>query len=312
MTRVTGVSWRLLALLILGGLLEMSGIATAKEVTVDCGKGQSIGAALAKLPAQGPHTIRVIGECHELVLIERRDDLTITGMDGASIRDPNEGAFVVRISESSRIQLQSLGIFGGLTGVSCDTFSSCRLLDLEVADATNFGISFSRSQGSIEGTTVLRNNGSGVTLWSQSTVLMYGSPSPLSIRDNAGNGVFLQDNSVLLLSGADVTGNGGNGIFADLGSEFRVDNVTVAGSGSYGVWMRSAIGRFRGVTVSGNTNDGVRVGQLSLAFFAGGTNAVFGNDSGTDINCASTTAATAGAIQASTAVGGVTNCTDEE
>lgn len=320
MTRMAGVSWRMSALLCLIVVFLMSAAAAAEEVIVDCGKKkQSISAALAGLPKQGPHTIRVRGECHELVVIDRRDDLTIVGMDGASIFDPtpeenpeNERDLVVLITESSRIQLENLGIYGGSNGVVCMMFSSCRLVDLEVAGATGEGISISRSRGSVEGNTVLRDNGAGMYLYSQSTVLMYNDPGRVTIRDNAWEGLHLQDNSVLLLGGADVIDNGADGISADLGAEFRLQGVTVTGNGINGVSMRSASGRFSGVTITGNGGDGVRVGQLSFAWFAGGANSVTGNDSGTDIHCASATSATVRAIQASTNVGGYTNCSDAE
>ena len=312
MKTMAGVSWRISVLLILVVLFLMSASAFAKDVAVDCGKkNKSISAELAKLPAQGPHTIWVSGECHEAVVIERRDDLTLVGMDGASIHDPtpeNPGDNnVVLISESSRIQLENLKIYGGSSGVVCVTFSSCHFIDLEVAGAAFDGISFSRSRGWVEGSIVVRDNEAGMTLWSQSTVLMNNGSDRVSIRNNAGWGLRLQDNSVLLLVGADVTDNGGDGISADLGAEFRLLDVTVTDSGNNGVWMRSATGRFDAVTITGNTGDGVRVGQLSFANFRGSANSATGN-SGTDIHCASATAATVQAIQAS--AGGTTNCTD--
>ena len=315
MKTVAGVSWRMSALLILAVLFLMSASSVAEDVTVDCGKkNKSISAELAKLPALGPHTIWVSGECHEAVVIDRRDDLTIVGMDGASIHDPTpenpNDNNVVLISESSRIQLENLKIYGGIDGVVCGMFSSCRLLNLEVANATEEGIAFSRSRGSIEGSTIIRNNGHGVILWSQSTVLVVGDPSRVSIRDNENWGLRLLDNSVLLLHTTDVTDNGGDGISADLGAEFRLQDVTVTGNVGGGVWLRSATGQFNAVNITGNAGPGVWVGKLSFADFAGARNSVTGNLSGTDIHCASLTATTEGAIQASTDVGGTTNCTD--
>jgi hypothetical protein len=294
-------------------MLLLSPISYGRDVTVDCGKeNQSIGAALAKLPAQGPHTIWVSGECHESVVIERRDDLTIVGVDGASIHDPTpenlHDNYVVYFFESTRIRLENFKIFGGINGVVCTFFSSCDLKDLEVTGASAEGIAFSRSGGSIEGNTVISDNGSGMTLYSQSIVNMYNVQGRVSIHDNLNWGLRLQDNSVLLLTSADVTDNGGTGIFADLGAEFRLNNVSVTGNTGDGVWLRSGIGQFAGVTIASNYGDGVRVGQLSFARFIGST--VKDNSSGTDINCASGTAATIGAIQAVGDVDGTTNCTD--
>ena len=302
-----------IAWLCAGVMLLLCANAFARDVTVNCAKkNQSIGAALALLPAQGPHTIRVSGQCHEAVVIDRRDDLTLVGLDGASIYDPTPEVLddnnVVSISESSRIRLQNLKIYGGLYAVACFSFSSCRLIGLEVAGAAAEGVAFSRSRGWLQDGTVIRDCGAGLSVYSQSTVLMSDFVGRSSIRNSsAGVGVRVQDNSVLLLTSTDVTNNP-LGITALLGGEFRLQNVTVTGGGTGVQLSQGGLGQFSGVTITGNAADGVRVGQLSFARFVGSS--VVGNGSSTDINCASATAATQGAIDASVGQGGTTNCTD--
>src|SRR5687767_1971221 len=78
---------------VLGGALVITVAghagAYADNVTVDCsgstpGAPTSINAALAPLSLTGPHTITVIGTCHESVSVSRRDRVTIQGPVGGT------------------------------------------------------------------------------------------------------------------------------------------------------------------------------------------------------------------------------------
>src|SRR5258708_603024 len=85
--------------------------AHATDVTVDC-PGQSINAALAALPQNGPNTITVTGTCNEDVSITDVRSLTIiAGVGGAKIVQPQDSN-TFDIVRSQNITLQGLEIAG--------------------------------------------------------------------------------------------------------------------------------------------------------------------------------------------------------
>src|SRR5271165_763667 len=82
-------------------LLSIGSLAQALTLSVNCGSKEglnSIGAALKVL--QGPlgllpSTINVSGACHENILIQNMDRLTLNALGGASITDVSDGTHEV-------------------------------------------------------------------------------------------------------------------------------------------------------------------------------------------------------------------------
>jgi len=70
----------------LGTLLLSSGWVSAVPIpTVDCDAGQSLNRTLAKLDKFTPATVTVKGTCTEYVLLDGFSDLTINGVQGATL-----------------------------------------------------------------------------------------------------------------------------------------------------------------------------------------------------------------------------------
>src|SRR5271167_4705675 len=104
-------------------LLLLGSAAQAGTLWVNCGgKGglNSIGAALKSLQnfeSREPTTINVSGACHENVVIQSIDRLTLTAVNGASIIDPSGGSLsTVTIDDSRDVAINGFTINGGVGG----------------------------------------------------------------------------------------------------------------------------------------------------------------------------------------------------
>src|SRR5579863_158062 len=62
------------------------------STTVDCNQGQSLNGTLAKLNKQTPNTVTVSGTCTEYVQVIGFENLTLTGLAGATLLQPTTGA----------------------------------------------------------------------------------------------------------------------------------------------------------------------------------------------------------------------------
>jgi len=82
---------------------------------VDCGRGQSLNNTLAKMQKFEPATVKFKGTCTEFVVIDGFDNLTLTGLPGATIQQPTTnppvGAFfVLRVTASRRVTLSGFTV----------------------------------------------------------------------------------------------------------------------------------------------------------------------------------------------------------
>src|SRR6478672_9310578 len=105
------MSFQKLALI---ALLLAATLAAAQ--TVDCDSGQSLNRTLAKMNKNIPTTVVVRGTCTEYVHIDGFDGLTVKGVQGATLRQPNtdpKGSsyiFVVSIRASRSVTISGFSI----------------------------------------------------------------------------------------------------------------------------------------------------------------------------------------------------------
>ena len=118
------------------GILLFSTIWAAAVPTpnVNCDKGQSLNRTLAKMDKFSPATVIFTGTCTEYVVVEGFDKLTLTGVQGATIQQPNttpptSPSFVLSVKESRSVTFSgfavhsqpsvtsSIGIGGGSTDI---------------------------------------------------------------------------------------------------------------------------------------------------------------------------------------------------
>ena len=69
---------------------------------VDCSKGDSINAALAKLSKRGPNVLTVTGTCAEDIVIDGFDDLTLVATPGAALNPASPASKTILLVNSSR------------------------------------------------------------------------------------------------------------------------------------------------------------------------------------------------------------------
>ena len=165
--------FRIGASLCLSVLLLMSvGAVRAAALSVNCGgKGalSSIGGALKVLQnVPGPNTINVSGACHENVVIQSVDRLTLNAVNGASVTDASGGTLdVINIEDSRDVAVNGFtvnaGSGNGINGITCGDFSLCRLSGNVIQGATQgvgFGV-FGGAEASVDGDT-FQNNSTGL------------------------------------------------------------------------------------------------------------------------------------------------------
>ena len=316
-------------------LLLLCGSAAAHSGTlyVHCGGSTgltTIGAALKALKDSeegGPSTINVSGACHENVVIQNTDRLTIAGSNGASITDASGGAADVIDVRNSRVTITGLTIDGqtglGNDAVDCEHGSQCTLLGNTIqGDLFAVGV-YALSSALIVGGVVKNATAAGIFAFGDvvtAGVSIQGNPVGVVVRaggraklgvvdsatfpgfakapttvENNGAGVKVNQAQVLC-AGCVIQGNSGDGINADVSTElgvapgFFVDGSSVAPS------------------VTRNTGHGVYLDDLSSGVFTGPLSTVSGNGQ-SDIVCNSPTSVSRGAL---TAAGGAThtNCTN--
>jgi hypothetical protein len=296
-------------------LLMSASTVKAATLYVNCGGKvgvTSIGAALKILQyseGHGPSTINVSGACHENVVIQSLDRLTLHAASGASITDTSGGNLsAVTIDDSRDVAINGFtingGASGGADGVDCQDGSVCRLNGNTIQGAANgYGVGVFFSQVFLDGgalqsnfvglavingatgratNVTIQNNSTGIEIRTQSFV-----NTTATITANTAGGVFVHESGTLSCPGCQITGNGGIGVILQRDSSARL----------YGAYA-----------VTGNAGGGILLTEESSAYFPQPTGTVTGNTGGMDVFCGSSYTT---ARNAKTNIGGgSTNCVE--
>ncbi len=318
----------------LGLLLLIGSTAHATTLYVNCGGKEglfSIGAALKILQSpvfSGPNTVNVSGACHENILIQNTDRLTLNALNGASITDVSDGTHeVIDVQGSTGFTLNGFTVTAtcpstcmsgpGADAISCYQGAECLLINNTFSGAGNgagIGV-YPLSKVIVQGGTV-ENNFDGLFTNDSGEMMVMG----VSVRNNL-YGVFLQHGgSVAIHVGADgvtpsiITNNTQQGIFADLGGTVSVHApANVTNNGADGIYLRLGTKLFVGggsegvIAITGNAGSGVNLNDVSIAQFT--ANAQVTGNAATNIACNAVTVITVGAIAAAGGAGlPYTNC----
>jgi hypothetical protein len=277
----------------------------AANLFVNCGGKvglTSIGAALKVAQFAGPSTINVSGGCHENVVIQSLDRLTLNAAPGASITDPSGGNLdVIDIADSRDVSVNNFAISGGVYGISCLDRSLCRLNGNSVQGANTSGVGIFFSQADVIGG-ILRNSATGLSVFNGSEAKAQG----VTIQNN-GTGIEIRTHS-FLNTDSTISGNSGSGVFAHFNATMHCLGCTISGNGDHGVIIRqNSTVRFAGATVTGNVGGGVLLSEESSTFFGNGGN-VTGNPGGLDVSCGAS--GTSAKFATANINGGTTNCVE--
>ncbi len=279
------------------------------NLKVDCGrKGalSTISRALKLLNPRGPNTLTVSGSCYENVVIQTFDNLTLIAGPGASINDASGGtADVVFIYDSQRITLQNFTINGGSEGMICVSHSLCRFSGNTIQGSAGPGISISRARAEFSGDIVQNNAEEGMLIREASQAIT----EDVTIQGNGAAGIRVNDASFLHAVSTTVQNNGGNGMLVSNHSTLRSRDNKISGNGSNGIVLDGGSeARFLdGNVITGNSGNGVNIGDLSFGNFEVPGNNVTGNLVQPDVVCSPQFSATRGAL---VNIGGTTNCNE--
>lgn len=264
-------------------LVSVTTTVHAANVTVNCAGSKgltTISQALKLLARRGPNTIRVLGACHENVSIQGFDRLALVASPGASIEDASGGQQnVLEIRDSRDVKIHGFRIVGGYLSVACGDASICRFAGNTIERSAFFGVWVHSSQVTFWGDTIQDTNGSA--LYVETSVV---DATDLTAQRSNGIAIAVSHKSVLTGSGLTVRNNTGDGIGVGTQSHLSLSDSEVSGNGECGVnFANQSQGLLSGHnSITGNGIFGVGLGELSNAYFDGGT--ITGNQLN-DVGC---------------------------
>lgn len=240
--------------------------------SVDCSAGETIAAALARGDERKPLVLNISGTCYEAVSIVR-DKVTLQGNPRASISPLSSTVRAVDISASD-VRLINLDVVGGNLGIAFNGTARAVASNCTVQDTQGDGIRLFSGDARIMSTRVERAGGNGISLQRRSSLAL---SNDSAVVDSRADGIYVNQDSIVNVTGSSISSNGLHGIELDNGSVAIVsgsqlqDNGADPDAGGAGIALaqsRAAIGS--GNTISGNDGDGVLV-------LAGGSASVDGN-----------------------------------
>jgi hypothetical protein len=255
----------------------------------------------------GSSTINVSGACHENVVIQSLDRLTLNAASGASITDTSGGNLsAVTIDDSRDVAINGFtingGANGGADGIDCQDGSLCRLNGNTIQGAGNgYGVGVFFSQVFLDGGT-LQNNFAGLAVINGAS----GRATNVTIQNNS-IGIEIRTHSFVNTT-ATITANSAGGVFVHESGTLNCPGCQITGNGNIGVILkRDSSARLYGAyAVTGNTGGGVQLNEESSVYFAPGT--VTGNTGGKDVFCGSSY--TTARFATTNIGGGTTNCVE--
>jgi len=267
----------------------------AADSKVNCnsqGANGKIAAVLSRLDPSATNVVHVSGSCHENLVIQGFNRLSLIAMPGAIVEDASGGTLAVISIADSHVTLQGFIIRGGSNGVLCQHLSSCFFVGDTVEDTRpytgiNAGITVDGS--GVELTNVIVRNvaDAGIALWGANAVA-----NNLSINGvknvnpfPGGIGVVMSASSLrngpITIQFADSTGlTALHGSVLDISALTVTDNGLQASGFPNGIFISDAsVGNFGQLTVQRNKGAGFLVqGGSNLNIY--GANGIISNNEG--------------------------------
>jgi hypothetical protein len=264
-------SARVVAPVVASLFLPVFALHASAATKVDCAKGESINAALAKLPKTRPQTLTVSGTCAEDILIVGFDDLALLAAPDAVLTNLSDASTaVIRIEASRRISISGfrITITGGAQAVDLWDCVACDLTRLTVTGGG--GIRYERnSSGEVTASTVTNAR----------VAILAGQASTVNLRDSLldntgftpprfGSGIITFDATVFV-EGTSIRGFG---------------NGALVSSGALSLVSGNILPNPDPVTFESN-GVGIQVGRRGSVTFGGGTAVtITGNGTGGDFS----------------------------
>ncbi len=238
-------------------------------LTVDCGAGESLSAALVETEHHpGPVDITISGVCEESAFVGR-DDVSFTGVqrsDGISVPTSGPNA-AVGLFDAHRITFTHLTITGGSNGMFVRQ-SSFTASDITVRDSGDRGITASDgSSGFISDCILSGHPRFGGETETESILTV----RDCEITDNGDIGLFAGGNggATIYVQASEVVDNGEIGLAANPGGSLSIDGTLVRGHNYAGVSALSSDVSISEASRIVNNDQGVNVGGGSTVSLEG-------------------------------------------
>ena len=259
----------LLAVALLAAGAISSASAEPVAYTVDCAKGQTIAAALARGDARKPLTVFVRGTCNEYVQVTR-DDVTLVGIPpGGAVRGPGNEAPAVHI-QADRVFLQDLDVSGGASAVIVGGPFFASMTRVVVHHPASGAAVVVRAGGDLGlDHCTLMSAGNGLQLGRGGSARVIGGTE---IRDNAGSGIYASGNSTFVVGGdTKILNNAQHGIQLEDGSQGNVSGTEIAGNRNGVQATASTVNIAGGNSIHDNREHGVLAQAGASATVTGNT-----------------------------------------
>jgi hypothetical protein len=237
--------------------------------TVDCSKGQTIGAALQRGDARKPLTLLVRGTCNEYVAISR-DDVTLKGVPpGGAVNGPGTVAPAINI-QATRVYMEDLLVTGGGNGVLVGGPFLASMTNVVVDSPAGGNAVLVRGGGDLGVSGgVLMHASNGLQLGRGGSARVYGNAE---IRENAGSGIYAGGNSTLVVAaGTKILDNGQNGVQLEESSQGNLVGSEISGNRNGVLAQNGATAVMTNNSIMNNDSNGV-------AGFLGSTLVLRGNE----------------------------------
>lgn len=196
-----------------------SASAQSNTFTVDCNRGQKIATALEQGDLRKPLVINLRGTCNEFVSITRAN-VTLRGDPAAEIVAPDNEHDLLTVSADGA-NVENLTLTGGLTGLAAEHTPAFIARNCIIQDTSSNGVRVRAGDARLNGCTVQRAGGIGVSVLRGGSVVLSGGSQVL---DSARAGVSATRNSIVNLIGSKVMRSGAQGIFLGEGSQGSIIN----------------------------------------------------------------------------------------
>ena len=238
----------------------------SKTWQIHCARGQSISWALSL--ARPGDTIRVIGSCHDVVVIDK-DKITLEGVAGANIDGSNISADAVVLVDGARnIVIRDLSIINGMDqGVLIQRQAQVKLTNLSLTNHLTVALSVDGSNIEIENLTMTNNSGGGMDAYSASTVLARGQ---VNASDNGGDGIAVNGKTFLELRGGTITANQNQGSGVSVINDSRLQIFSFPEA--QGSRITADSNGFAGIALLGG-----ELGVVGSQYFGSGANEINAN-----------------------------------
>jgi parallel beta-helix repeat protein len=245
-------------LLVIGFLgFIVSGL-EAKEVKVDCDKGESVQKALDNL--DGAATIVVTGICRENIDI-RKDDVTI---QGGSFVGPDSQQSTIYIEGARRVLIKQATVGGEGNGIAVSQGGTLTVVESTIQDNGKAGIVANFGSSAVVDNCIMQNNSQqGIVVTDNSAVVLTNS----TVRANGAAGVLVQRSSsgrigrsiTGVSSPNQITDNRGNGVNVFTTAYALIDGNKIKDNSYNGVFIEGASATVTSNTISNNQGKGVEV-----------------------------------------------------